>query len=151
MMSSGKMRSHFHSAPPRSLSVFFLLSGRWTLSVRPRQAMDSRRYLRPYLIVPCRRMRPSVSKLLLSWRQPSYRCGRVDPVFDSAPVLQRNRENRLLPIFHRQCLKRGNLSRGGGFLHGIHIQPDEGTDNGDDKQPGILADPFLSCHCLLSL
>jgi hypothetical protein len=34
---------------------------------------------------------------------------------------------------------------GGGFGHDIHIQPDEGTDNGDYKQPGILP-----CFQLLS-
>src|SRR5256885_2690973 len=50
----------------------------------------------------------------------------------------------LLEKKNRQCLKPGNLSRGGGFVYGIIIQPDEGTDNGDDKQPIILTDPLLT-------
>src|SRR5207249_10124479 len=50
----------------------FLLSDHWTLSVRRREARDSRRYSRSYLIVPCCKMRPSVLKFLLSWRHPRY-------------------------------------------------------------------------------
>ena len=51
----------------------FLLSGRWRLSVPRRASMDSRRYSRPYRIVPCRRMRPFVSKHFLLWRHRGYR------------------------------------------------------------------------------
>ena len=77
--------------------------------------------------------------------------GSLNAVFGAAAVLERDCENHILPIFHRHCLKRGNLAQGDGFVDGVIIQPDEGTDNGDDKQPGILADPFLPLHSLLSL
>ena len=60
------------SSPTLTFSLF-LPSGRSTLSVRRRESMDSRRYSRPYLIVPYPRMRPSLSKLLLLWRHPRYR------------------------------------------------------------------------------
>jgi hypothetical protein len=51
----------------------FSPSRHWTLSVRRRPSMDSRRYSRPYPIFPCRRMKLSVSKFLLSWRPPGHR------------------------------------------------------------------------------
>ena len=52
--------------------------------------------LKTDLIVPCRRMRPSVSIFLLLWRPPRYRLwDDFDQVFEIAPILQRERENRL--------------------------------------------------------
>lgn len=66
-------------------------------------------------------------------------------------VLQSDRENRLLSFFCPQGLKHGILSRDGGFVHRVSIQPDEGTDNRGHKQPAILADPFLPGHSLPSL